>query len=80
MKKLRHWGINEVTSKSKRCFVVNVFYLYLLNFVGNGIVYLDFWEKLLNFNSILKIIKLSMPFRSTKQCPVCFTCSVQSIK
>ena len=32
----------------------NHIYLYLVNFVGKGIVYLEFWGEKLDFNSIIK--------------------------
>ena len=48
-------------------------YLYLVNVVWKGIVYLDFLGKITLFQFYLK--KLSVLLRSTKKCPGCFTCS-----
>ena len=48
-------GINEVTSKWKRCFFGDHIHVYLVNYVGKGTVYLDWWGKDLDFNSTYKI-------------------------
>ena len=54
--------------------------LYLVNFVGKGIVYLDCWGKKLNFNSIKKKNRLSISLRSSKQCPGCLQGLLHLIK
>ena len=53
-------------------------YLYLVNFVGKGILYLDFWEKILDFNSILKEDKINYVTKTTKQSHVSFTYTTSS--
>lgn len=50
-------------------------HVYLVNFVGKGIVYLDWWGRKLDFNSIKKKTKESMLHGSSKQCPGYCTCS-----
>ena len=47
------WDINEIASKWENGFAKHI-YLYLVNFVGKGIVYLEFGGEKLDFNSIIK--------------------------
>ena len=71
--KLRHRDLTVVTSWGNTCFLLSVF-IYLVNCVGKGIVWLDCWGK--NPISILCIKKkLSELLRSSKQCSGCFACS-----
>ena len=48
-------------------------YVYIVNFVGKGVLYLDCWGEILDFNSIFKKVKNNYVTRSTKKCPVGFT-------
>lgn len=50
------WDINEIASKWENGFAKHI-YLYLVNFVGKGIVYLECFRKKLDFNSIKKKMK-----------------------
>ena len=73
MRKLRHRDITVVTSQGNRCFLLSAF-IYLLNCVGKGIVWLECWGKTQFQYSVLKK-KLSELLRSSKQCSGCFACS-----
>ena len=66
MRKLRYRDVTVVTSQGNTCFFLSAF-MYLLNCVGKGIVWLECWGK--NPISILCIKKkLSELLRSSKQC------------
>ena len=69
MSKLRHRDITVVTSEGNTVFLLSVF-IYLVNCVGKGIVWLNCWGK--NPISILLKTKLSELLRSSEQCPGCF--------
>ena len=71
MRKLRHRGITVITSQGNTCFLLSIF-IYLVNFVGKGIVWPNCWgKKPISIVSIKKK-KLSELLRSSKQCPGCF--------
>ena len=66
MRKLRYRDVTVVTSQGNTCFFLSAF-IYLLNCVGKGIVWLECWGK--NPISIFCIKKkLSELLRSSKQC------------
>ena len=69
MSKLRHRDITVVTSEGNTVFLLSVF-IYLVNCVGKGIVWLNCWGK--NPISILLKTKLSELLRSSEQCLGCF--------
>ena len=65
-------GINEVTSKWKRCFLVSV--VIDNKICGNGHGLYRWWAKEILITILFKK-KLSMLLSSTQQCPGWFTCS-----
>ena len=73
MRKLKHRDITVLTSYGNTCFLVSVF-IYLVNFVGKGKVWINCWEKT-QFQFSLLEKKISELLRSSEQCPGCFACS-----
>ena len=70
MSKLRHRDITVVTSEGNTVFLLSVF-IYLVNFVGKGKVWINCWEKT-QFQFSLLEKKISELLRSSEQCPGCF--------